>query len=129
MCNFPGQESNPRHSIDPSHSSDKVGSSPVLFFFPFFHQFFSFSFFFRAVPVHMEVPRLGVESELQLLAYTTATATRDRNHICLCICPSSSMKCLLMSLVYILIGLFGVFFQLPKFESLYILYTHPLLGT
>ena len=24
---------------------------------------------------HMEVPRLGVESELRLLAYTTATAT------------------------------------------------------
>ena len=24
---------------------------------------------------HMEVPRLGVESELKLLAYTTATAT------------------------------------------------------
>ena len=25
----------------------------------------------------MEVPRLGVESELQLLAYTTATATSE----------------------------------------------------
>ena len=25
----------------------------------------------------MEVPRLGVESELQLLAYTTATVTQD----------------------------------------------------
>ena len=31
---------------------------------------------------HMEVPRLGVESELQLLAYTTATATQDP--ICIC---------------------------------------------
>ena len=29
----------------------------------------------------MEVPRLGVESELQLLAYTTATATLDPSHI------------------------------------------------
>ena len=28
-------------------------------------------------PQHMEVPRLGVRSELQLTAYTTATATRD----------------------------------------------------
>ena len=28
-------------------------------------------------PQHMEVPRLGVESELQLPAYTTATATPD----------------------------------------------------
>ena len=27
----------------------------------------------------MEVPRLGVESELQLLAYTTATAMPDPN--------------------------------------------------
>ena len=29
----------------------------------------------------MEVPRLGIESELQLLAYTTATATWDPSHI------------------------------------------------
>ena len=28
---------------------------------------------------HMEVPRLGVESELELPAYTTATATRVCN--------------------------------------------------
>ena len=31
---------------------------------------------------HMEVPRLGVELELQLLAYTTASATQDLSHIC-----------------------------------------------
>ena len=30
----------------------------------------------------MEVPRLGVESELQLPAYTTATATPDPSHVC-----------------------------------------------
>ena len=30
----------------------------------------------------MEVPRLGIELELQLLAYTIATATRDLSHIC-----------------------------------------------
>jgi len=30
----------------------------------------------------MEVPRLGVESELQLPVYTTATATGDPSHIC-----------------------------------------------
>ena len=30
----------------------------------------------------MEVPRLGVQLELQLLAYTTATATLDPSHIC-----------------------------------------------
>jgi len=30
----------------------------------------------------MEVPRLGVESELQLLAYTTATAMPDLSCVC-----------------------------------------------
>jgi len=53
-----------------------------------FVSFFSFSFLlffliyiFRATPWHMEVPRLGVELELQLPAYTTATATRGLNHV------------------------------------------------
>ena len=31
---------------------------------------------------HMKVPRLGVESEPKLLAYTTATATLDLSHVC-----------------------------------------------
>ena len=31
---------------------------------------------------HMEVPRLQVKSELQLLAYATATATRDPSCVC-----------------------------------------------
>ena len=30
----------------------------------------------------MEVPRLGVQSELQLLAFTTATAMQDLSHVC-----------------------------------------------
>ena len=33
-------------------------------------------------PWHMEVPRLGVKLELQLLAYTTAMATLDLSHVC-----------------------------------------------
>ena len=33
--------------------------------------------FLEPNPRHMEIPRLGVESELQMLAYTTATATPD----------------------------------------------------
>ena len=32
--------------------------------------------------LHMEVPGLGAESELQLLAYTTATAIWDLSHFC-----------------------------------------------
>ena len=31
---------------------------------------------------HMEVPRLGAESELQLSTYATATATQDPSIIC-----------------------------------------------
>ena len=31
---------------------------------------------------HTEVPKLGVESELKLPAYTTATASRDPSHVC-----------------------------------------------
>ena len=30
----------------------------------------------------MEIPRLGVESDLQLLTYTTATAMQDLSHVC-----------------------------------------------
>ena len=30
----------------------------------------------------MEIPRLGVESELQLLAYATATAMQDPSWVC-----------------------------------------------
>ena len=30
----------------------------------------------------MEDPRLGVESELQMLAYATATATQFLSHVC-----------------------------------------------
>ena len=36
----------------------------------------------------MEVPRLGVELELQLLPYTTATATPDLSRICDLHCSS-----------------------------------------
>ena len=42
-----------------------------------------FSFFLLGPHVqHMEVPRLGVELVLQLLAYATATATWDPSSIC-----------------------------------------------
>ena len=44
--------------------------------------FYILIFFLLGPHLHMEVPRLGVESELQLLAYATATATLDPSHIC-----------------------------------------------
>ena len=40
-------------------------------------------FIFLRLPLqHMEVPKLGVKLELQLLAYTTATVMQDLSHIC-----------------------------------------------
>ena len=49
------------------------------FFLPLF---LFFSFFKGLHPWHMEVSRLGVESELQLSAYATATETQDPSHVC-----------------------------------------------
>ena len=59
--------------------STQATERKIIFFF------FPFSFFLFCLGPHlphMEVPRLGVESELQLLAYTTANATWDLSHIC-----------------------------------------------
>ena len=39
-------------------------------------------FFLWPHPQHMEFPKPGVESELQLSAYTTATAIPDPSYIC-----------------------------------------------
>uniref|UniRef100_A0A8D1PHS3 Cornichon family member 4 n=1 Tax=Sus scrofa TaxID=9823 RepID=A0A8D1PHS3_PIG len=49
-----------------------------------FHLLCFFMYLYRATPVAFRNCRLGVESELQLLAYTTAsaTATWDLSHVC-----------------------------------------------
>ena len=44
--------------------------------------FFFFLFFLGLHLQHMEVPRLGAKSEIQLLAYTTAIATQDPSRVC-----------------------------------------------
>ena len=41
-----------------------------------------FCFFLELHLQHMEVPRLGVKSELELPAYTTATATWNPSRVC-----------------------------------------------
>ena len=46
------------------------------------HSFFSFCLFLGLHPWHMEVPRLGVQSELQLLAYARATAMPYLSLVC-----------------------------------------------
>ena len=57
--------------------------SKMLNYFPIFFFFFLVFLPFLGLYLrHMEVPRLRVESELQLLAYTTATVTRDPSCIC-----------------------------------------------
>ena len=52
----------------------------MVFFLYFVLSFFLFPFLGPHLQ-HMEVPRLGVESELQLQSYTIATATRDLSPI------------------------------------------------
>ena len=52
-----------------------------------YSSFLSFSFFFFFLFLgphlrHVEVPRLGVESELQLPASAKATASQDPSHVC-----------------------------------------------
>ena len=42
----------------------------------------------------MKFPRLGVKSELQLLAYTTATATQDQSQVCDLYCSSGQRQSL-----------------------------------
>ena len=58
---------------------------PTWFHGPFRTMYFFVCFFcfvFLGLhPWHIEVPRLGVQSELQLLAYARATGTRDPSHI------------------------------------------------
>ena len=54
----------------------------LLLFFFFFFFFLSFCYFFGPLPRHMKVPRLGVELELEPLAYASATATGDPSHVC-----------------------------------------------
>ena len=53
----------------------------VLFCFVFVFVFFVFCFL-GLHPWPVEVPRLGVEWELQLPAYATATTMQDPSHVC-----------------------------------------------
>ena len=55
---------------------------------------FFFLVFLGLYPQHMEVPRLGVESELQLPAYATATAIPDLSYICDHTTAQGNTRCL-----------------------------------
>ena len=58
--------------------------------------FFCLFVFLGLHPQHMEVPRLEVKSELQLLAYATAIATQDTS--CVCNLHHSSQQCQILNL-------------------------------
>ena len=50
-----------------------------------YHSLFFLSFFFVFLGLHlwhMELPRLGIDLELQPPAYTRVTATQDPSHVC-----------------------------------------------
>ena len=49
---------------------------------PFYLFIYLFTVFLRPHLQHMEVPRPGVETDLQLPAYITTTAKPDPSHIC-----------------------------------------------
>jgi len=70
-----------QHLLFSDGSSCVFGFSPHLPFFSFLPSIFFFLSFFFFSPWHMEIPRLVAESELQLLAFTTATATGDLSRI------------------------------------------------
>ena len=77
-----------------SHHSTSTLSAAAASSSSFF--FFLLSFVFLGpYPWHMEVPRLGVQSELQLPTCTTAT----RNPSCLCDLHHSSWQCRILSLL------------------------------
>ena len=75
--------------------------SNVTFWFCFF--VFCFLVFFGSFVIlglylrHMEIPKLGIELELQLPAYTTGTAARDLSQFCNL--HHSSQQCRILSLL------------------------------
>ena len=63
-----------------------------------YHIIYSYCFCFLGLCLwHMEVPRLGVTLELQLLASTTVTATPDLS--CVCSLHNSSWQCWILNTV------------------------------
>ena len=59
-----------------SNLQEQSEGTPIINGTPCWAFFFFFYFLWPHLQL-MEVPKLGVESKLQLLAYTTATATRE----------------------------------------------------
>ena len=83
-CGSPGQPPQTSCHIYSCHISANCMCVYLCIGTLWFLDFF-FIFFFTFLGLHsehMEVPKLGVQSELQLPAYTTSTPTQDLSHIC-----------------------------------------------
>ena len=64
-------------------TASQVLTSNVTFYLFYFYFYFIYFFVFLGPYLWpMEVPRLGTEQELQLLAYTIATVMPELSHIC-----------------------------------------------
>ena len=86
---YQAQEAKEIKTASPSFFSSLLRFIYALFLLlPAVNLSFSFSFFLSFFGFlgphlwHMEVPRLGVQLEQQMLAYTTATATPDLSCVC-----------------------------------------------
>ena len=66
------------HSI---HKISKILVFPWNLVFLFIYFYFLFFCFWGPHPQHIDVPKLGVESELRPLVYTTSTATPDPSRV------------------------------------------------
>ena len=81
MCFAWSEQNNQQHNcpqVPPSFGRIVLMSEMVWGFFCFL----VFFCFMRPNVQHMEVPRLSVKSQLQLLAYITATAMQNPSYIC-----------------------------------------------
>ena len=75
------------YSLSPSPRCGQFAFRGGILFLSCYFKLFLFYFLFNFFvilgpqPWHMEIPKLGVQAELQLPAYTTATATPYPSHI------------------------------------------------
>ena len=80
MQKFPGLGTNPHHSSDNTESLTHSTTREL----PLLQSFLVLVLVLRREGLHLlhlEVPRLGIESELQMLAYSPATAIPDPSYV------------------------------------------------
>ena len=81
IANSPPERAEETSPVIELHKLNQVTFGILTLIYVFIYLFIYFCFSGLHLR-HIEVPRLGVKSELQLQAYTTATATPDLSHVC-----------------------------------------------